>query len=155
MKIEIEFDREAYIRSSAVFLKQLTAFLYNWLTTEGEGLGYIMASIHFIVFASSSTMVVVSHILYPSFWLQLFMFCVIFAIWLQHFFLKVCVSVVAEEELLKAPSPFFKLVEDILHISTSDFINYIIIAETTALGCMALGLISRVSVYMRGWSNHL
>jgi hypothetical protein len=155
MKIEIEFDREAYIRSSAVFLKQLTGFLYNWLTTEGEGLGYIMASIHFIVFASSSTMVVVSHILYPSFWLQVFMFCVIFAIWLQHFFLKVCVSIVAEQELIQAPSPFYALVEDILHISTSDFTNYCIVAETTALACMALGLISRVSVYMHGWSHQL
>jgi hypothetical protein len=155
MKIEIEFDKEAYIRSSAVFLKQLTAFLYNWLTTEGEGLGYIMASIHFIVFVSSSTMVVVSQIIYPNFWLQLSIFCVMLTIWLQHFFLKVCVSIVAEQELIQAPSPFYALVEDILHISTSDFTNYYIVAETTALACMALGLISRVSVYMHGWSHQL
>ena len=63
MKIEIEFDKEAYIRSSAVFLKQLIAFLYKWITVEGEGLGYIMASIHFILFSSASTMVVVSQII--------------------------------------------------------------------------------------------
>ena len=155
MKIEIEFDKEAYIRSSAVFLKQLIAFLYKWITVEGEGLGYIMASIHFILFSSASTMVVVSQIVYPNFWLQLTMFCVMFAIWVQHFFLKVCVSIVAEQELIKAPSPFYKLVEDIFHVSTSDFVNYYIVAETTAIGCMALGLISRVSIYMRGWSSHL
>ena len=155
MKIEIEFDKQAYIESSAVFLKQLIAFLYKWITIEGEGLGYIMASIHFILFSSSSMMVVVSHIVYPNFWLQLLMFCVMFAIWVQHFFLKVCVSIVAEQDLIKAPSPFYTLVEDILHISTSDFVNYYIVAETTALVCMALGLISRVSIYMRGWSSHL
>jgi hypothetical protein len=155
MKIEIDFDKEAYIESSAVFLKQLIAFLYKWLTIEGEGLGYILACIHFILFTSTSLMVVVSHILYPNFWLQLFMFCVMFTIWIQHFFLKVCVSIVAEQEFLQAPSPFYTLVEDILHISTSDFVNYYIVAETTALVCMALGLISRVSIYMRGWSSQL
>ncbi len=155
MKIEIDFDKEAYIESSAVFLKKLIAFLYKWITIEGEGLGYILACIHFILFTSTSLMVVVSHILYPNFWLQLFMFCVMFTIWIQHFFLKVCVSIVAEQEFLQAPSPFYALVEDILHISTSDFVNYYIVAETTALVCMALGLISRVSIYMRGWSSHL
>ena len=155
MKIQIELDKDLYVRESADFLKRLITFSYKWLTNEGEGLGYILACIHFILFTSTSLMVVVSHILYPNFWLQLFMFCVMFAIWIQHFFLKVCVSIVAEQDFLQAPSPFYTLVEDILHISTSDFINYYIVAETTALACMGLGLISRVSMYMRGWSSHL
>jgi hypothetical protein len=155
MKIQIEIDKDVYIRKSADFLKRLVTFSYRWLTNEGEGLGYILASVHFMLFLSVSLMVVVSHIVYPNFWLQLFMFSVMFAIWVQHFFLKVCVSVVAEQDFLQAPSPFYTLVEDILHISTSDFINYYIVAETTALACMGLGLISRVSMYMRGWSSQL
>jgi len=155
MKIQIELDKDLYIRESADFLKRLVTFSYKWLTNEGEGLGYILASIHFILFLSISLMVVVSHIVYPNFWLQLLMFSIMFTIWLQHFLLKVCVSVVAEQEFLQAPSPFYALVEDILHISTSDFVNYYIVAETTAIGCMALGLISRVSIYMRGWSSDL
>lgn len=155
MKIHIEIDKEAYIKSSADFLKRVITFSYRWLTNEGEGLGYILASIHFMLFLSTSLMVIVSHIIYPDFWLQLLMFSVMFAIWIQHFFLKVCVSVVAEQEFTQAPSPFYTLVEDILHISTSDFLNYYIVAETTALACMGLGLISRVSMYTRGWSSHL
>ena len=155
MKIQSDIDKDLYIRESADFLKRLITFSYKWITHEGEGLGYILASIHFILFLSTSLMVVVSHIVYPNFWLQLFMFSVMFAIWTQHFFLKVCVSIVAEQEFLQAPSPFYTLVEDILNISTSDFINYYIVAETTALGCMGLGLISRVSMYMRGWTSHL
>jgi len=155
MKIQIEIDKDVYIRKSADFLKRLVTFSYRWLTNEGEGLGYILASVHFMLFLSVSLMVVVSHIVYPNFWLQLFMFSVMFAIWVQHFFLKVCVSVVAEQDFLQAPSPFYTLVEDILHITTSDFINYYIVAETTALACMGLGLISRVSMYMRGWSSQL
>jgi hypothetical protein len=155
MKIQIELDKDAYIQASVEYLKKAITFCYKWLTNEGEALGYILGHIHFMMFLFLIVSVIISHTIYPNFWLQLTLFCIIFIVWTQHIFLKVCVSIVAEQELTKKASPFHELLENMFQISTDDFINYFVVAETTALGCMALELISRVSMYLGGWQSDL
>ena len=155
MKIEIDFDRETYVQASADFLKRLITFSYRWLTNEGEALGYILGSLHFTLFVFVVLLVIVSHTIYPNFWLQFSVFILIFLIWVQHIVLKVCVSTVAEEGLTNGASPYHTIFEKVFLVRTSDFINYYAVAETTALGFFGLSLISRVSVYMHGWSPQL
>ena len=155
MKIEIDFDRETYIQASADFLKLLVTFSYRWLTNEGEALGYILGSLHFTLFVFVWLLVIVSHTLYPSFWLQFSIFILIFLIWIQHVVLKVCVSTVAEQNFTNGVSPYHAIFEKVFQVSASDFIDNYVVAETTALGFLGLSLISRVSVYMRGWSPQL
>jgi hypothetical protein len=155
MKIQIEIDKDSIIQTSVDYLKRAITFCYKWLTNEGEALGYILGHIHFMLFSMLVTLVILSHTVYPNFWLQLALFCVIFIVWAQHIFLKVCVSIVAEQELTQKRSPFHELLENVFQISTDDFINYFVVTETTALGCLGLELISRVCIYLGGWSSQL
>ena len=150
VKISIEldtwsFNKETIILSSTDFLKSAIRYIYKWLTTDGEALGYILGHIHFMLFILLILCVLISHTLYPNFWFQLLIFCIIFIIWLQHIFLKVCVSIVAEKELTNNKSPFHELLETMFGISTDDFINYFIVAETFSLGFLGLELIARIS----------
>ena len=123
------------------------SFLYSWLTTDGEVLGYILGVIHFVTSTMILMMVVISHTLYPSFWLQLCAFICVFIIWIQHIFLKVCIYIVAERRLTNHEPPFFKIIRDVLGINTDEFISYIVTAETVAVGCLGLELISKISLY--------
>lgn len=153
MKIEIQIDKESIIHSSVENLKNTIRFLYKWLTNEGEALGYILGYIHFMLFMFLMVSIIISHTIYPNFWLQLAIVIIIFFIWLQHIILKVCVSVVAEKDFTNNTSPFHDLFEHMFHISTNDFTNYFIVAETVALCCFSLGLISRVSLYLHGYRH--
>ena len=64
-------------------------------------------------------------------------------VWLQHIFLKVCVSIIAEKDLTKNTSPFHEILETLFGISTDDFTNHFIVAETVALVFLGLEIFSR------------
>ena len=130
------------------YTRNTISFLYSWLTTDGEVLGYILGVVHFVVSMTIIAMVLVSHTLYPAFWFQLGVFVCLFIIWLQHIFLKVCISIVAEQKLTNHEPPFLKIIRDILGINPDEFTTYFVIAESMAVGCLGLGLISRMSVYL-------
>jgi len=148
LKIEIEIEKDSFIQSSVEFLKHIIQFLYKWLTTDGEALGYILGYIHFMLFVLLLLGILISHTIYTNIWLQFTIVCVIFAIWLQHIFLKVCVSIVAEKEFTNSISPFHELLETVFQISTNDFTNYFIVAETVALWCLFLELVCRYCIYL-------
>jgi hypothetical protein len=149
MKIQIEFDKDSLVQKLETQLRFLVRFAYRWLTTEGEALGYILGSLHFMLFVFLVLLVIASHTVYTNFWFQLVIFICIFLIWIQHILLKVCISVVAEKNFTNNTSPFHTLLEDVLHIHPADFGNYFVLAETVALGCFGLELISRCSGYLR------
>jgi len=148
LKIEIEIEKDSFIQSSVEFLKHIIQFLYKWLTTDGEALGYILGYIHFMLFVLLLLGILISHTIYTNIWLQFTIVCVICVIWLQHIFLKVCVSIVAEKEFTNSISPFHELLETVFQISTNDFTNYFIVAETVALWCLFLELVCRYCIYL-------
>jgi len=130
------------------YVRELVTFLYSWLTTDGEVLGYILGVSHFVISTTISVMVVVSHTLYPVIWFQVLVFVLLFIIWIQHVFLKVCISIVAEQKLTKKEPPFFQIIRDILHIQPTEFVNYFLVAETTWVGCFGLELVAKLSVFL-------
>jgi hypothetical protein len=130
------------------YVRELVTFLYSWLTTDGEVLGYILGVSHFVISSTISVMVVVSHTLYPVVWFQVLVFVLLFIIWIQHVFLKVCISIVAEQKLTKKEPPFFQIIRDILHIQPTEFVNYFLVAETTWVGCFGLELVAKLSVFL-------
>jgi len=148
MKIQIEFDKDNLIEKLETQLRFLVSFAYRWLTREGEALGYILGSLHFMLFIFLVLLVIACHTVYTNFWFQLAVFVCIFLIWIQHILLKVCISVVAEKNFTNNTSPFHTLLEDVLRIHPTDFGNYFVVAETVALGCFGLELISRSSGYI-------
>ena len=148
MKIQIDFNKDNVIEKIETQLRFLVTFAYRWLTNEGEVLGYILGAVHFMSFVLLLLLVVASHTIYTNFWFQFAIFLCILLIWVQHIFLKVCVLVVAEKNFTKNISPFHILLEDVFQISSTDFSNYFVVAETVALGCFGLELISRCSSHI-------
>lgn len=130
------------------YTRNIITFLYGWISTDGEVLGYILGVVHFVISMTIIVMVVASHTLYPAFWFQVGVFVCLLVIWLQHIFLKVCISIVAEQKLTNSEPPFFQIIRNVIGISPSQFTTYFVIAETMALGCFGLEIISKISVYI-------
>ena len=150
MKFTIELNREKIINVLELYIRNLIRILYQWLTNDGEVLGYILAVSHFIISIFLSIVLIVSHTIYPSLWLQFVVWLGITLIWLQHVFLKVCVSIVAEQRLTNNTAPFYEIIQiicDFFNISSEGFVDNILVAETVAMICFGLALIGRLSVY--------
>lgn len=130
------------------YLRQAVTFLYSWLSTDGEVLGYILGVCHFVISATICVMVLVSHTLYPVIWFQVLVFVLLLLIWIQHVFFKVCISIVAEQKLTNKEPPFFQIIRDVLHIQPTEFVNYFLVAETVWVGCFAMELLAKLSVYI-------
>lgn len=148
MKLVVEF-------SSGVIVEKLFFIIrtfFGWFSTKGEILGYILAVFHFIISAGLVTLLLISHTIYPSVWLKLFVFTCLLLIWLQHVALDLCIVTVWEKQLTTGEiTPFHRIVKDILavfNLTLKDYDTYLIITESVAVGCFALELISHLSVYL-------
>jgi len=130
------------------YTRNIITFLYSWISTDGEILGYILGVVHITLCTALGIMIIVSHTLYPVFWLQLLVFFFLFITWLQHLFLQVCILFLAEKTLTNNEPPFYTIVREVLGINIEDFIKYFFIAETSVVGCLGLELISKISVYI-------
>jgi hypothetical protein len=136
------------VGKSERYLRKIVSFLYSWLSSDGEVLGYILGVCHFVISATICVMVLVSHTLYPVLWFQILVFVLLLVIWIQHVFFKVCISIIAEQKLTNNEPPFFQIIRDILHIQPTEFINYFLVAETVWVGCFGLELLAKLSVYL-------
>jgi hypothetical protein len=135
------------------YFRELITFLYSWLSTDGEVLGYILGVCHVMICVSVGVCSIISHTLYPVTWLQILVFVFLVIVWLQHIFLKVCVVFVAEHKLTNKDPPFYEIIRDIFHIDPTQFTIHFIIAETIAVGCFGLELISKLSIYIYSINN--
>lgn len=152
MRILIDVNKEYIIEKIALFLIKTVSFLYRWLTTDGEVLGYILGTIHVFLSIFILVCVFVSHTIYPVFWFQCFVFMWLFLIWIQHVVLKVCVVIVAEKGLTQHQSPYYEIMGEFLkklfNVELNDFITYLLVAETVAVACFGLEIISKISEFL-------
>lgn len=116
------------------------------MSKDLEVLGYILGVIHLTVCICIILMIIISHTLYPAFWLQCVMFVIVFVIWLQHILLKVCVVFVAEYKLTKDVPPFYTLITAVTNLDPRDWTIHFMAAETMALGILGLEIISNLSL---------
>ena len=148
MKLVVEFNSGNLLKK--IFFTGYT--FYSWFFTKGEILGYILAVFHFVISAGLVTLIIISHTIYPSVWLKLFIFVCLFLIWLQHVVLDICIVTVWEKQLTTGEiTPFHRIVKDILSIfnlTLADYDSYLIITESVAVGCFGLELISHLSEYL-------
>lgn len=153
MKFILEIDKQKIIDKSVLLLKRSVSFVYQWLTHEGELLGYILSVLHVIFGVGALVGILLSYTVYPSFWLQLILLIFIGSVTLQHIFLRVCVVALAEKELTQTISPFYSIIENTVTsfgINYTTFIENIILSEALCTIFMTLHLISRISMYLHG-----
>jgi hypothetical protein len=148
MIIQIQV-RDQWIESLKNGLIKFIKTIYGWISKDDEFLGHVLASSHFIISATFYVLILACHIVYPSLYFQLFVFSCVVIIWLQHVFLRVCISIVAEKELTKlsAPSvPLFEIVLKYFNVTFEDFTNYFLTAETVCVGMFGLEIMSRLLI---------
>ena len=136
------------IEKSERYLRELITFLYSWLTADGEVLGYILGVWHFMGSMTIFVCGILSHTCYPVTWFQVLVFACLILIWLQHIFLQVCVFFIAERKLTSKEPPFYEIIRDVLHVEPENFTLHFLVAETVAVGCFSLELISKLSVFL-------
>jgi len=136
------------VEKSERYLRELVTFLYSWLSTDGEVLGYILGVWHSVVCVTIFVTIVISHTIYPVLWLQVLSFACLFLIWLQHIFLKVCIVFIAERKLTNKEPPFYEIIRNIFHIDPEQFTLHFVIAESMAVGCFVLELLAKLSVFL-------
>lgn len=127
----------------AEWVNKILTFLYSWLTNEKEVLAHILAILHFTGVVAIFMLIVVSHTIYRDIWLKIIIIIVVFAIWCQHVFLKVCILISSEKQLTNKHSPYSSIVE-IFFERNDEEDNYEgnITAETYALIFLGLELIN-------------
>jgi hypothetical protein len=145
MKITIE---GSVVEKLENYTRNIISFLYSWLTTDGEVLGYILGVLHIMIGTTIPIMVVISNSIYPAFWFQCLAFGIVLLVWLQHVFLRVCIIVVAEKNFTKGGSPYFRMFKDTTGIDGEVIVDYLVVFETGALVGLAMGLLRQMSVFI-------
>ena len=136
-------EKEEIINYLSNWVNKALTFLYSWLTTDKEVLAHILAIIHFMGVVLIFILIVVSHTICRDLWLKVLVIIVIFIIWFQHIFLKVCILISSEKELIDSESPYSSIV-NIFFQKNDEEDNYEgnITAETYALIFLGLELIN-------------
>ena len=150
MEISISVNKQEIIQILESFFIKTLKYVYAWLSTDGEVLGYIVGVYHVLMAISLPILAFISHTIYPSSWLKLYVFLSLFFVFIQHVLLNVCVLIPIEEKLTNQKTIFYPLIEQFLspfNISISQFITYIVIAEGFTTLCFGLELLSYLSVY--------
>jgi len=144
---------ELKIQKYERYFRELITFLYSWLSTDGEVLGYILGVCHVMICVSVGVCCIISHTLYPANWLQILVFVFLVIVWLQHILLGVCVVFVAEHKLTNKDPPFYEIIRVIFRIDPTQFTIHFIIAETMVVACFCLELVSKLSTYIYSINN--
>lgn len=148
MKLQVDFDREKIIDFFKINIKHITCFLYSWFTRDGEVLGHILAVWHIMLTISLLTCILLSHTLYPFVWFQFGCFICLFCIWIQHIFLHVCVVINAESDFTNKKAPFYTILHAFTNFNFEEHGTYVLLVETTAVGCFFLELVGKFSLYI-------
>ena len=127
-------------------------FLYKWLTTDAEILGYILAVLHCLATTTLLFCIIFSHTIYPTLGFKLATYVFMVLIWLQHIFLNVCIFTVAEISLIKIDTPsnlyLSHIFSVILGTSLTEAMTRVIMAETIAVSCFTLEMLSILMNYI-------
>jgi hypothetical protein len=145
-------EKEEIISFLEKWLRISVTFFYNWISSDGEVLGHILAVVHVLFASALGISIVFAHTIYPSWKFQLITFICLFSVWAQHIFLKVCVFTAAELKLTISHSPstehLSKLFSSIFGTTLDNALTTLVLAETIMVCCYALELFSKLAVYL-------
>lgn len=143
MKIVIELEYES-VKSK---LLNLASPVTEWVKNNGNLLGHIVAIFHFMLTGVLLTLILISHTIYRSVWLKLFVFIFLFVIWAQHIIFDACILTFCEKSLTQNDSPFHDMLKKglaLIGLTMNDYNAYLVITETVAVGCFGLEIVSHL-----------
>jgi hypothetical protein len=151
MRIIVDVNKEYIIEKLQFFTKRVFSFLYQWITTDGEVVGYILGFMHVFTSILVLVCILICHTIYPVFWVQCVVYSWLLAIWIQHVVLNVCIITLVEKDFTQKDSPFYLILGDILKLLNIDVyqvLNYIVVAETVAIACFGLEIVSKICEFL-------
>lgn len=133
-------------------LESFFRFIYKWITDKDEILGEIVYALHIFGFWTLMVLVVISHTVYPVFWLQAVIFFVVFLVWVQHLVLRTCVLTSIESRLL-GPNGHF-MIDSLLNVfkiptQLETRMGVTLMLSTVGVLFLGLELIARSVIYGR------
>jgi hypothetical protein len=102
--------------------------------------GKILRSLHHFIMHSLIILIIVSHTLYPAFWLQtvVLFFCVL--VWLQHITCNGCVISKVEQKLIGDSESFVTPILEAFHLKPTQEMAVAFVIMGSTLGVFLLGL---------------
>ena len=120
--------------------------VFFWEEDDGKK-GRIVRALHYAGTYILGTLIIVSHVLYPAFWLQTLLlgFCTL--VWIQHVLTRGCVISKVEQRLLKDESSFIDPYLELFGIEANEKSKQgiLILGSTVVVGILTLEWISRLS----------
>lgn len=113
--------------------------LFFWETDDAKK-GRIIRTLHHSCMYALMTMMIVSHTIYPAFWLQTLVLAICCLIWIQHVLTHGCVVSKVEQKLLKDESSFVDPFLDLFHIDMTNESKSGLVIMGSSLVVFLLGL---------------
>jgi hypothetical protein len=119
--------------------------IFFWETDDAKK-GRIVRTIHHAVMFGLSTMILVSHTVYPAFWLQTLVLGFCFLIWGQHVLTNGCVLSKVEQKLIGDETSFVDPFLDLFHVEANEASKrgIVILGSTLVVSLLSLEWVSRV-----------
>jgi hypothetical protein len=114
--------------------------------TDNERKGKILRWVHHFMTNALLIMIVVSHTIYPAFWLQTFILVFSIFAWLQHLTCNGCVISKVEQKLIGDSKSFVDPFLELFHIEPTKELSiaFLILGSTIGVGLLSLEWIARV-----------
>jgi hypothetical protein len=119
--------------------------IFFWETDDAKK-GRIVRTLHHAVMFALGTMIIVSHTVYPAFWLQSAVLGFCFLIWFQHVLTNGCVLSKVEQKLIGDETSFVDPFLDLFHVEANEASKrgIVILGSTLVVSLLSLEWVSRV-----------
>lgn len=108
--------------------------------------GRIVRAIHHAGVFALGTLIIVSHTVYPAFWLQTLLLGFCLLVWIQHILTNGCVLSKVEQKLIGDETSFLDPFLDLFHIEATESSKrgILILGSTLSVAILSLEWVSRV-----------
>ena len=117
----------------------ITHKVFFW-ETDNERKGKLLRAIHHFGMNALVVMIVVSHTVYPAFWLQSLVLFFCFLVWVQHITCNGCIISKVEQKLIGDSSSFVDPIFELFHVEPTKELSVMTVTLISTLGVGILGL---------------
>ena len=139
-------EKQKIIDSLELGVRNITRFLFQWLSEDGEVLGYILAVIHSLGTIAIWACIFFSHTVFIDLRFQVFAFVLLFICWIQHVFLNVCVITVAEGVFTSSEPPsriLLNFLYGLILNEQNEPLKFLVLVETGMVIGLGLELLAK------------
>lgn len=114
--------------------------------TDNVKKGHILRFFHNLFSYGLATMIIISHTLYPAFWLQTILLWLCVLVWIQHVLTHGCVISKVEQKLIQDETSLIDDILDLFRIEATEYSKrgILTLGSTVVVFCLSLEWIARV-----------